>query len=140
MGAEEGARRAAQLPGGRQPRRPAAGGDADQDLGPDHLRRRRLNDSYDDTVRAHIAEIPEALDHIDRWIAEGVLGGAQPNAADFQIAPSVRLLMTFDDLRPAIEDRPAGQHAQRFLPEAPGRIPPVFPAEWLEPLRAGSPT
>jgi glutathione S-transferase len=100
----------------------------------------RMNDSYDETVKAHIAEIPAALDRIDGWIAEGVLGGAQPNAADFQIAPSVRLLMTFDDLRPAIENRPAGQHAQRFLPEAPGHIPPVFPAEWLEPLRAGSPT
>jgi glutathione S-transferase len=101
---------------------------------------RRLNDSYEETVRAHIAQIPESLDRIDGWIAEGVLGGTQPNAADFQIAPSVRLLMTFDDLRPAIENRPAGQHAQRFLPEAPGRIPPVFPSEWLAPLRVGSPT
>jgi glutathione S-transferase len=64
-----------------------------------------------------------------------VIGGEQPNVADFQIAPSVRLLMTFDDLRPAIESRPAGEHAKRFLPDAPGRIPPVFPAQWLEPLK-----
>src|SRR3954454_12787221 len=95
---------------------------------------RRLNDCVDSTVQTHIAQIPESLDRIDAWIAEGVLGGAQPNAADFQIAPSVRLLMVFDDFRPAIESRPAGQHAQRFLPEAPGHIPPVFPAEWLAPL------
>ena len=100
----------------------------------------RLNDSYDPTVQSLIAQIPESLDRIDAWIAEGVLGGAQPNAADFQIAPSVRLLMTFDDLRPAIESRPAGQHAQRFIPQAPGRIPPVFPAEWLAPLRAPAPS
>ena len=101
---------------------------------------RRMNDSYDPTVRELLSQIPEALDRIDGWIASGVIGGAQPNVADFEIAPTVRLLMTFDDLRPAIESRPAGQHAMRFLPEAPGRIPPVFPAEWLAPLRAPAPS
>jgi glutathione S-transferase len=101
---------------------------------------RRLNDSYDPTVRSLLAQVPESLDRIERWIAAGVLNGTELNAADFQIAPSVRLLMTFDDLRPAIESRPAGQHAQRVLPEAPGRIPPVFPAEWLAPLATPAPT
>jgi glutathione S-transferase len=96
---------------------------------------RRLNDSYDQNVRDKIAEIPAALERIDAWIAEGLLNGEQLNAADFQIAPSVRLLMTMDDLRPAIEGRPAGAFAKRVVPKAPGEIPPVYPAEWLKPLQ-----
>src|SRR3954466_13037053 len=36
--------------------------------------------------------LPEVLDKVDRLIADGVIGGEQPNAADLQIAGSVRLL------------------------------------------------
>jgi glutathione S-transferase len=95
----------------------------------------RFNGATDENVQADLASLPEDLDRIDGWIAEGVLGGAQPNAADYQIAPSVRLAMTLDDLRPAIEDRPAGKHAMRIVPDFPGRTPPVLPPEWLEGLR-----
>jgi hypothetical protein len=45
------------------------------------------------------------------------------------------LLMSFDDLRPAIESRPAGQLASRLAPDFPGRTPPVFPGEWLAGVR-----
>ncbi len=69
-------------------------------------------------------------------IKDGVIGGDEPNAADYQIAPSVRLAMSFDDLRPAIESRPAGELALRIVPDFPGRTPPVFPPEWLAGLRA----
>ena len=62
-------------------------------------------------------------------------GGEQPNAADFQIAPSLGLAMTLDDLRPAIENRPAGALAKRLVPDYPGKMPPCLPAEWLAPLR-----
>ena len=79
---------------------------------------------------------PGWLDRVDDWIAEGVLGGEQPNAADFQIAAALRLAMTLQDLRPAIADRPAGELAMRLIPDYPGDAPPVLPAEWLEPLRA----
>jgi glutathione S-transferase len=87
-------------------------------------------------VRADLAALPGALERIDDWIEEGVLGTEDVNAADLQIATSVRLLMTLDDVRPAIEDRPAGEHALRLVSDFPGRIGPVFPAAWLEPLRA----
>jgi glutathione S-transferase len=60
-----------------------------------------------------------------------VIGGERPNAADFQIAPSVRLMLCFDQLRPWIEERPAGRHARSLVPDFPGRIGPVFPAQWL---------
>ncbi len=65
-----------------------------------------------------------------------MLGGDEPNAADLMLAPSLRLLMSLDDLRPAIESTPAGEMALRFVPDFPGRIPPVLPAAWLEPLDA----
>jgi glutathione S-transferase len=95
----------------------------------------RLNEATDENVRAALAALPGMLQRIDDWIAAGVLGGSELNAGDFQIAPSVRLAMTVDDLRPAIEDRPAGELAMRVAPDYPGRMPPVLPPSWLEPLR-----
>jgi glutathione S-transferase len=95
----------------------------------------RIHGVTDDRVRDDIAAFPGWLDRIDGWIADGVLGGAQPNAADLQIAAGLRLAMTMDDLRPAIESRPAGELATRLVPDFPGRIPPILPAAWLGPLR-----
>ena len=91
----------------------------------------RLNESTDANVRADLASLRDDLDRIDAWIAEGVLGGPEPNAADYQLAPSIRLLMSFDDLRPFIEGRPAGEMAMRVVPDFPGRTPAVVPPEWL---------
>ena len=98
----------------------------------------RLNDSSDEVVRDQIAAIPAALDKVDGLIAEGVICGTQPNAADFQLGTTVRLLMAFADLEPAIEPRPAGELARRIAPDLPGRVGPVFPKEWLAPLDAES--
>jgi glutathione S-transferase len=95
----------------------------------------RLNGSNDAEVSADLASLRADLDRIDAWIADGVLGGPQPNAADYQIAPSLRLLMTFDDLRPFIEGRPCGEMAMRVVPDFPGRTPAVVPEEWLAGLR-----
>jgi len=95
----------------------------------------RFNDATDARVVADLAELPAMLDRIDGYIADGVMGGDPPNAADLQIATSVALLMTLDDLRPFIEDRPAGRLAHRLDPDFPGRTPAGFPAAWLEPLR-----
>jgi glutathione S-transferase len=98
----------------------------------------KLNQSNDDHVRAELERLPAALDRVDGWIAEGVLNGEELNAADFQIATTVRLLMAFDDLRPLIEGRPAAALAARVLPDASGRVPPIYPREWLVPLGAGA--
>jgi glutathione S-transferase len=95
----------------------------------------RLNDSTDDTVRSTLASIGPALDEVERLIAAGVIGGDQPNAADFQIGASIALLMVFEDVRAAIGNRPAAGLAQRLYPWYPGRVRPTFPPEWLEPLR-----
>ena len=98
----------------------------------------RINDVTDDAVEADLAALPGWLDRIDGWIADGLLGGAEPNAADFQIAAGVGLAMTLGDLRPSIAARPAGEHSARLVPDYPGDVPPVLPAEWLEPLRAAA--
>ena len=95
----------------------------------------RFNEANDDTARAALAALPDLLDRIDAYIADGTIGGEEPNAADFQIAPSIGLMMTMADLRPAIEGRPAAALAERFVPDYPGHTPPILPAAWLDPLR-----
>ncbi len=96
----------------------------------------RFNKADDQHVRRGLAELPGMLEKIDGWIAAGVLNGEQLNAADFQIAPSLGLAMTLDDLRPAIEGRPAGELAKRVVPNYPGHTPPILPPAWLAPLRS----
>jgi glutathione S-transferase len=100
----------------------------------------RFNEADDEHVRSGLAALPAMLDTIDGWIAAGVLGGEQLNAADFQIATSLGLAMTLDDLRPAIEARPAGALAKRVVPNYPGHTPPILPAAWLEPLNSRAAT
>jgi glutathione S-transferase len=95
----------------------------------------RLNEASDANVRADLAALPGMLQRIDDWIAGGVLGGEEPNAADLQLGTGLRLLMTLDDLREPIAERPAGRLAMRVDPDYPGKTPPILPAEWLEPLR-----
>jgi glutathione S-transferase len=99
----------------------------------------RFNRADDDSVRADLAALPGALERIDDWIEEGVLGGETVNAADLQVATSLRLLMSLDDVRGAIADRPAGELATRVVPDFPGHVGPVLPAAWLEPLRETAP-
>lgn len=98
----------------------------------------RFNEAGDENARRALEKLPGLLDRVDAWVESGLLNGEQLNAADFQIAPSIGLAMTLDDLRPAIEPRPAAKLARRLVPNYPGRMPPVLPAEWLAPLRAGA--
>lgn len=98
----------------------------------------RLNEASDENVRRDLTALPALLQRVDDLIAAGVLDGEQLNAADLQIAPTIRLAMTFDDLRPMIENRPAGKLAMRVVPDYPGRTPPVLPPAWLQPLRSAT--
>ena len=68
---------------------------------------------------------------MDELLRDGVIGGPELGAADFQIATGVSLLLTMDDVRPFVEGRPAERHARELVPRQPGRLPPVFPAGWL---------
>lgn len=94
----------------------------------------KFNEATDERARADLAALPAMLDHVDELIADGVIGCAEPNAADFQIAPSIALLSTLDDLSPFLDARPAGALARRLLPDFPGRTPVGFSPEWLHPL------
>jgi glutathione S-transferase len=69
------------------------------------------------TERKLLAELPAMLDRIDAWIANGVLGQAQLNAADLMIAPSLALILYRADIRPLFEGRPALELVDRLLPE-----------------------
>jgi glutathione S-transferase len=89
------------------------------------------NGARDETARADLAALPEQLEKVDTWIAEGLLGGEAPNAADLQIGSTIRLLMSIGDVRPLVEGRPAAQ-LTRYFPPLVGQIEPgVLPAEWL---------
>ena len=96
----------------------------------------RLNGSTDAQVIADLSSLRADLDpdrRLDRR-RRGRRAGAERSG--LQLAPSLRLLMSFDDLRPFIEGRPCGEMANRVVPEFPGRTPQIFPAEWLSALRS----
>jgi glutathione S-transferase len=95
-----------------------------------------FNEASDENVRADLAKFGSLLDRVDELIAAGTIDGDALNAADFQIAPSLRLAMTLQDLRPLIEARPAGRLAKRVQPQIAGDVPPILPPAWLQPLRS----
>jgi glutathione S-transferase len=72
------------------------------------------------TMHADADALGGWLDEVDALIAEGVIGGPQPNAADLQIGSSLRMLGTFADARPLLADRPAWQLARQVFPTYPG--------------------
>jgi glutathione S-transferase len=95
-------------------------------------------DAGDDAVRADLARLPGLLDHVESLIDDGTIGGERPNAADFQIATTVRELMSLGDVGALLEGRPAHDFALRILPEwddSPVRLP----REWLpEPITSAA--
>ncbi len=94
---------------------------------------RAINSAHDEAVRADLRALPEDLDRIDGWILDGTLNGArEPNAADLQIASSVRLLATIGDARPLLAGRPCEALATALFADFPGDVPAgTLPADWL---------
>lgn len=95
---------------------------------------RREDARSTDRIRADWKQTPALLDRVDELIAEGVIGGADPNAADFQIATTVRVMLAFEDYEPLIAGRPAEALALRLWPEYPHAVPALLPAD----MRVGS--
>lgn len=92
----------------------------------------RKVDATEDRAKAGLALLPALLDHVEKLLDEGTIGGAERNAADFQIAATIRALMSFEDLAPLIAGRPAGEFALELYPEWPTSIPAGYvPADWL---------
>ena len=97
------------------------------------------NGARDEAARADIAGLPRQLDRIDAWIADGLLGGERPNAADLQIGCTVRLLATIGDVAGLIRGRPA-ESLTRYFPPMSGEVPAgVLPAAWFTEVQAASP-
>jgi glutathione S-transferase len=90
---------------------------------------RRENARSTDQVRADWAALPAHLDHVDELLAQGVLGGDQPNAADFQIGTTLRVMLACEDFAPLITGRPAADLARRIWPEYRYSVPSLLPAE-----------
>jgi glutathione S-transferase len=87
---------------------------------------RRLNHATDETARRDLDALPGMIDRVDELIDQGVIGGPERNVADFQIATSISLLLTMDDVRPLIEGRPAERLARAVVPDQPGHLPSVY--------------
>lgn len=95
---------------------------------------RKVDAHEEDVIRGAIAQVPEVMGHVDGLIADGVIGTDQPNAADFQLATSVRALLTVRDLDPITQGRPAAELAMRIIPSFGNDFPAgTLPAEWLPP-------
>jgi glutathione S-transferase len=67
--------------------------------------------------RELLPKLSPMLDRIDAWIADGVLGQPQPNAADFMIVPSLALILYRPDVLPLLEGRPSLALVDRLLPD-----------------------
>ena len=89
------------------------------------------NKAKDENARADLTGLPAQLQRVDDWIADGLLGGQAPNAADLQIGSTIRLLASIGDVRPLIEGRPAAG-LSRYFPPLRGEVPPgALPAQWI---------
>jgi glutathione S-transferase len=92
----------------------------------------RINGATDENVRADLMHLDSHLKRADDWIADGVIGGEQANAADLQIGSSIRLMQTLGDLAPRLDGRPVGELARRWFPDYPGFTPALsLPPPWL---------
>jgi glutathione S-transferase len=79
-----------------------------------------------------LAGLPAKLDLVDAYVADGLLAGDTPNAADLQIGATLAVLMTVGDVRPLIAARPAVDVARKWFDERPGLVPAgAFPAAWV---------
>jgi glutathione S-transferase len=97
----------------------------------------RLNHATDEAVQRDLDVLPGLLDYVDELLREGVIGADDVTVADYQIATSLRLLLTLEDLRPLFAGRPCVAYAERIAPVYPGHTPRALPAAWLP--AAGTP-
>jgi glutathione S-transferase len=100
---------------------------------------RKINNATDDQVREDLEAFPRLVDEIDEYIATGVIGNEQANAADLTILSNLWMLRSIADLRPFIDSRPAGRKTVEVFGEAPGDVPEgALPTAWLTAVNAAS--
>jgi glutathione S-transferase len=84
----------------------------------------------DERVQRDLAELPGLLDHVDELLEQGVIGGHELGAADYQIGASVRMLLAMQDAGRLVQGRPAEAFARRVVADYPA-IPAALPVRWL---------
>jgi glutathione S-transferase len=83
-------------------------------------------------LHGDLAGLPAKIAHIEQLAQDGTLDGEQPNAADLQIAATIRVLLPLGDLGPLFEGSAAERIAVRFFPSYPGSVPQgAYPAGWV---------
>ncbi len=90
----------------------------------------RIAGANDAQVRHDLDRLPGLLDKVDRLIEQGVIGADQLNAADFQIASSIRVLLAMSDIAGLVTERPAETLARRVTADYP-EIPATLPTDWI---------
>jgi glutathione S-transferase len=68
-----------------------------------------------EVVREDLASLPGMLEAIDAYIGAGVLNGPDLNAADFQIAPLIAVLLGIGEVSADLAGRPAAALVPRVL-------------------------
>jgi glutathione S-transferase len=97
----------------------------------------RANGVTDERVRADMRALAGMLERVGELLDSGVLGGPQPNAADFQIATTLRAMDALDDLRPLLEGRLTA-YARSIWPDTELHLPMVLPPDWAPQLHASA--
>lgn len=83
-------------------------------------------------IHDELSGLPAKVAHIEQLAADGVIGGAQPNAADLHIGATIRVLLPISDLRPLLSGTAAERIAIGLFPEYPGEVPAgAYPAGWV---------
>jgi glutathione S-transferase len=98
----------------------------------------RIAGADDPQLKRDLDRLPDLLDEVDRLIAQGVIGGERLNAADFQIAPSIRMLLAMTDVGRLVADRPAATLALRVVADYP-MIPAALPEDWVPTSTSAAP-
>jgi glutathione S-transferase len=80
-------------------------------------------DAHEAQVRADLRRLPELIDHVDALISDGTIGAERPNAADFQILATIRVLLEVEDLVRHVRGRPCEAAARRLYPTWLGPVP-----------------
>ena len=85
-------------------------------------------------VADDLEALPGMVEEIEAFAEQGLIGGENPTAADFQIGSTVRILSTIRDLDPVFDGTVAREVAFRYFPDYAGDIPAgAIPAGWVKP-------
>ncbi len=83
-------------------------------------------------LAADLRAFPAKLARIDDLAGRGVIGGEEPNAADFQIGATIRVIRSVADLEPLLAGTAAERVADAWFPDSGARIPAgAFPPSWI---------